>query len=114
MLKKWFSNIDKVLFLWVAAIVINIITFLLLQYKIKPSGQTVALHYNVLVGVDLYGKGTSLYSIPIVGVLLTLVNASMYRGLKNRQPFLSFLAPIVTLFIQLILLLAVLFLIRVN
>ncbi len=114
MIKKWFSNVDKLLFLWAASALVTIITFLLIQYKIKPGNQAVALHYNVLVGVDLYGKGVSLYNIPIVGVLLTLVNGFLYKILKERQPFLSFLSPLINLLIQLILLLSVLFLIQVN
>ncbi len=113
-IRNLFSKFDKLLFLWIVSFILNIITFLLIHYKIGASNRTVALHYNVLVGVDLYGKGTALYNIPLVGFILTVVNIILFNALKNKQFFLAFLSAFMSVVVQIILLLAVLFLIKVN
>ena len=114
MLTNFLSKYDKILFLWLACFTLNIITLLFVHYKINASGPTLALHYNVIFGVDWYGAGRNLYTIPLVGFLVTIVNLFLYRGLKNQQMFLGFLCGLVSLFTQIILLTAVIFLSRVN
>jgi hypothetical protein len=110
----WFENLDKFLFLWLACFVLNSITFLFVHYKIHPTNRTLALHYNVIVGVDWYGAGKNLYNIPLIGFLITLVNVAFFNAVKNRQHFISFLAIFTTFVVQVFLLLAVLFLAKVN
>ena len=111
---NWFKNLDKFLFLWIVCFVINSITFLFIHYKIDPSNRTLALHYNVVVGVDSYGAGKTLYTIPLIGFLITLINVIFFGAIKNRQYFLSFLAIFSSLVVQIFLLVAVLFLAKVN
>jgi hypothetical protein len=118
MINSWVLKIGeyfkKIWFLWVLCLILSIITFLFVYYKISPSEKTLALHYNVLVGVEWYGKGKNIYFIPLVGFLISLVNYIFYKALKNNQNFLSFLTVFVSLCIQIILLVSVLFLARVN
>ena len=114
MFRRWFENLEKILFLWVACFALNIITLLFIHYKIQPSNKTLALHYNILYGVDWYGEGKNLYTIPLVGFLITVVNIILFQALKKRQMFLSFLAGFTSIFVQVILLIAVLFLSKVN
>jgi hypothetical protein len=110
-IKIWFSNIW---FLWTICLVLNIITFLFLYFKIHPGNKTLALHYNVLVGVDWYGKGKNLYFIPAVGAAISAVNFTLYKALKSDEYFLSVLTVFTSLCVQIILLVAVLFLSKVN
>ena len=112
--KYYQAKYDKVLFLWLACFAFNIITLLFVHYKINSSGPTLALHYNVIFGVDWYGAGKNLYTIPLVGFIITIVNLFLYRTLKKQGMFLSFLCGLVSLFVQIILLVAVIFLARVN
>ena len=83
-IKNYFRN---VWFLWALCVALNIITFLFLYFKIHPGQKTLALHYNVLVGVDWYGSGKNLYFIPSVGLAILIVNFVLYRSIKNRQDF---------------------------
>ncbi|HYV33802.1 MAG TPA: hypothetical protein VE973_03060 [Candidatus Limnocylindria bacterium] len=110
-LKSYFTN---VWFLWALCLIFNIITFLFIYFKIHPGNKTLALHYNVLVGVEWYGKGKNLYFIPGVGLLISGVNFVLYRSFKNNEVFLASLTVFVSLSVQLILLGAALFLSRVN
>ena len=115
---SFFSKIGgyfrNIWFLWAICLVLNIITFLTLFFKIHPGSQTLALHYNVLAGVEWYGKGHNLYFIPAVGLVILAVNFFLYRKFADNKYFLSALTVFSSLCAQLILLLAVLMLIRVN
>lgn len=113
-LRKYNQIYKNILFLWSLCIFINIITFLFIYYKIHPGNKTLALHYNVLVGVQWYGKGINLYFIPAIGFLYTLINFFLYRTFKKSNEFLPLIAIFITLFSQIILLSAAVFLSQVN
>ncbi len=110
----FFRKLDKVWFLWLSALIVNIIALLLIIYKIHPGGQILALHYNVVFGVDWYGSGNNLYSIPFIGFAILVMNFILYRALQKQQMFLAFLCSIISLFVELILLVALIFLVKVN
>lgn len=102
------------LFLWIVAIASIIVTFFVIRYKIKPGNSAMALHYTILSGVDVYGRGTTIYQIPIIGLVVVLVNFALYRSLRRSRDFLAFLAALVSVAVGLALLLAVIFLLRVT
>lgn len=102
------------LFLWALCLIFNIITFSFIHYKILPTGNTFALKYNVIVGVEWYGKGYNLYQIPLVGLAIIGLNYLLSRLLKQRSDFLAAMSIFVALAVQGLLLAAVLFLKTVN
>lgn len=110
-IKAWLLNIW---FLWALCLIFNIITFLFIYFKIHPGNKTLALHYNVLVGVQWYGKGKNLYLIPGVGLVISAANFTLYRALRDNKNFLSALTVFVSLCAQVILLAVSLFLSKVN
>lgn len=110
-LKFYLTNIW---FLWGVCLCLNIITFLFILFKIHPGNKTLALHYNVLVGVEWYGKGRNLYFIPGVALLISAVNFVLYKKLKDDEVFLSVLTVFVSICAQIILLLSAFALARVN
>jgi len=109
-----FSKINKFLFLWALCFVINIITLLFIYYKIGPGGKTLALKYNVLEGVENYGKGSQIYYIPLTAFFITAINFVLYNYLKKNENFLLFLTIFASLFIQIVLLAAAISLKAVN
>ncbi len=114
MLNRLLSLFKNVLFLWAICLALNIITFLFIYFKIHPEGKTVALFYNVIVGVEWYGQGKNLYLIPLVGFVISAVNFTLYRTLKGTRVLLPFLAIFISLCVQTILLLAAVSLSTVN
>jgi len=112
--EKIWSNLTNVWFLWSACLIFNIITFLFIFFKIHPGRATLALHYNVLVGVEWYGKGYNLYFIPAVGLAISAVNFVLFKALRDNTKFLSALTIFASLCAQIILLVAALFLAKVN
>jgi len=101
-------------FLWGACLILNIITFFVVYFKIRSANNTFALHTNVLVGVEWYGSGRNLYFIPAIGLVLCGANLMLYRALKNNQNFFSALTVFVSLCVQIILLAAAVYLVSVN
>lgn len=104
----------EIWFLWLLCLISNIITFFIIRYKINPGNRPLALHYNVLVGVDWFGAGKNLYFIPAIGLVIAAANLMLFKTLGKDENFLSFLTAFVSLSIQIILLFAVLFLASIN
>jgi hypothetical protein len=102
------------LFLWIATIVVIIITFLAAYLKIRFAPQTLALHYNVIVGVDVLGSRTKLYQVPLTALVIAFVNFLLVRLLRSQQPFLPLLLAAISLTCALIVLAGMLFLYQVN
>ncbi len=108
-IKQLFS---KIWFLWAVCLLFNIIAFLVIFYKIHPGEKVITLRYNVLAGVQWYGKSRNLYSIPSVGLIIALVNFILYCVLKKTDYFLNSLIIFATLCVQLVLLFSVLLLVK--
>lgn len=114
LVKKFLLSVNKILFLWIASLIFTIITFLLIYYKVSSVEPSVILHYNIITGVDLFGKKISLYKIPLTGLFVFAINYFISRSLKKDKEFLSFLASVLTLIVSSTLLVAVIFLLKVN
>jgi hypothetical protein len=112
---KNYINTRVFLFLWPLSFLFNIITFLIIRYKLGGNSESsMALKYNIISGVEWFGKGQNLYLIPIVGFFIFVINFILFRSLRNAEPFLSILTTSATLVVQIILLFGILFLMRVN
>ncbi len=112
--QKIFRVFENVWFLWIVCLLLNIITFLLVFYKIHPGDRILALRYNILVGVEWYDKGNNLYLIPGAGLAVLSVNFILFKALNKSGRFLSLLALLVTFVVESALLLSILMLARVN
>jgi hypothetical protein len=109
------ENYSKLLlFLWCGSITVVSITFLVIYYGITPGDGQAALHYNVILGVDLFGKGTELYKLPIIGFVITAINWLLAALLKIFDPVFQVVIASSTLVISFVLLLASLLLFTVN
>lgn len=107
----------RIWFLWIVSVLFLSISFLLIYYKIKPQDNPdvpVALHYNVVVGVDLYGNGRNLFLIPLTGLIIFVLNVVVYRLLRRRQRLLAEFVVFATATVSFVLFAATLFLLRVN
>ena len=59
-------------------------------------------------------QGRNLYFIPGIGLAIAAVNFTLYRALKDNRFFLAELTAYVSIFVQIILVIAAMFLARVN
>lgn len=99
---------------WGIAIVLFIITLVAVYFKMRGAPDSVALRYNVIVGVNEIGNKYELLKIPLTGLLIGAVNYSLTRLQKFDRELLPFLAALVSVLINIFLLIAVLFLFRVS
>ncbi|HVY68111.1 MAG TPA: hypothetical protein VHA30_04435 [Patescibacteria group bacterium] len=106
--------LNNILFLWVIALAVNIITFIVIYTQIHPSSATLALHFNVLSGVDIYGSGKEMYYVPATGFLIIVVNFILFRATYEEFRFLGYLSAFSAGAVQIFMLIAVLFLKHIN
>lgn len=91
---------------------INIIVWILLVSKFGFSSELGPLHFNIVYGIDLVDREYFVYQLPIFGILVILLNryfAKIYRG---KQSFFADLLDWSALFVQMLLLLATIALLR--
>lgn len=74
----------------------------------------VPLHYNVYAGTDSYGPWWHIFTIPGFGLVFFLVNMLVARFGIKKNPLLHAFLYGITLFTQIILFIAILFVIALN
>jgi hypothetical protein len=99
---------------WGIAFVLFIVTLIAVYFKMRGAPDTVALRYNVIVGVNEIGNKYELLKIPLTGLVIGGINFLLIRLQKFDRNFLPFLAALVTALVNLFLLIAVLFLFKVS
>ncbi|MEZ4179922.1 MAG: hypothetical protein R3B41_00165 [Candidatus Doudnabacteria bacterium] len=101
-------------YLWMTAGLLFILSLVAVYFKISGSGEVVALRYNIIVGVSKVGDKSLLYRLPATSLMLSVVNFLLSRFNKTEQKILYLLSAMVTVAINLFMLLAIIFLFRVN
>ncbi len=112
--QKILASSGLVSFLWAATIVTIIITFIITYFKARSGLSTVALHYNVIIGVDMLGKSWELFFIPLSSTGIGIINYLVYRFAIPKGDFLGTLTALSSWLVALILCTALLFLFSVN
>lgn len=97
-----------------AAGLINIATWLILLINIKPQTNLIVLHYTVYFGVDLVGGWLEALLIPAFGLVVLLTNLLIAAFFAERYRVASYFFLILTPVIELLLLLAAVFVIIAN
>ncbi len=105
---------NRLLWLWVTSFILFIITLVAVFFKINSAPETIALHYNIIVGVNEVGNKYELLKLPATGLLIGVINFVLARVQKFDKTFLPFLAGLVTVIVNALLLIAALFLFRVS
>ena len=85
-----------------------------MYFKLRGAPSTIALRYNIIVGVNQVGSKYELLKIPLTGLVVAAVNFALIRFQKFDRVFLPFLAALVTALVNAFLLIAVLFLFKVS
>ena len=92
----------------------NIIHWVVLLFKIKPSGQNILLHYNVIYGSDFVEKSSYAYLIPITALLILIVNFFIASRFYKREKTAAYFLVFGTMAVQLVFFAASLVLIVAN
>jgi hypothetical protein len=96
------------------ALLLNIIQWALIYFKLRPDSSNILLHYNVVYGTDLVDRGTLAYLIPGLALIFLLVNFTVGYFMYNREKLASYFLNIASVPVQIIFLVAVVVLILAN
>jgi hypothetical protein len=99
---------------WSIAIVLFIVTLGAVFFKMRNAPDTIALRYNIIIGVNEIGNKYELLKIPLTGLVIGAVNFALIRFQKFDRQFLPLLAAMATVGVNAFLLLSVLFLFKVS
>lgn len=105
---------NRIYILWGVALVFFIVTLVAVYFKINNAPETIALRYNVIVGVNEVGNRYELFKIPLTGLLIIIVNFVLGRVQKFDKSLLPFLASLVAITVNVLLFIAALSLFRVS
>ena len=100
---------DRVIF-WSTALssLIIIILLAVIFFKLRPGSAVTALHYNILIGVDVVNKGWFVYQLPLLAGLLTIYNLVLAKWFHKFEPFASQVLSLSSVLVSAMLLVAAL------
>jgi hypothetical protein len=97
-----------------SALLVNIIHWLLLYFKLNLGGTNILLHYNVVYGPESIGPAVYAYNLPAVALLVLVVNLFLASSFYKKEKLPAYFLGFATLAIQLIFLAAGIVLIVIN
>jgi len=93
---------------------LNLTAWFFLYVNFKPQSQPIILHYNIFFGIDLIGSWFNIYFIPLFALTCGFINFTLSVIIYTRAKILSYLLIHTSSLIQILILLAVIFLIFQN
>jgi len=96
------------------SLLINIVLWLVLVWQTRGLSDLIPLHYNIYFGIDLLGPWYQFFLLPSLGLLFFMVNFIISLMIYSKEKVLSYFLVGTSSFIQLIFLLAAIFIILIN
>lgn len=105
---SWFKNLafwknQENLILGLAGIGLNLFLWVYIGLKIKPTGQLIALHYNVVEGIDWHANWYYVFLAPLFGLIIYLINLFIAIYLFPSKKLAGFMFLAATILVQIIL-----------
>ncbi|MFA6537008.1 MAG: hypothetical protein WCT18_01270 [Patescibacteria group bacterium] len=132
MLIKFYEFLEKIknspvwrrpFLLWpiIATLVLNIGDWLLIYFKFYPlvknlpeNQSSIPLHYNIYLGIDLFGPWTLILLVPLLGLLIAIVNSLLAVLLYNKKEIISYFLIFSTIIIQILFIISTFLTILIN
>ena len=111
---KLYARSQPQFWLFLLAIIINLILWGYLAFNIHPKTEPIFLHYTALFGVDLVGAWYRLYFLPLGGLIIILLNFLLGWRLYQRDLFSGAVLAMVAVLGQIFLALAGIVLVFLN
>lgn len=122
-LEHFFSDMREMFqmprFIWSAILaflfcVLDIILPILRIAPLHIARPFIPLHYNIYFGVDKFGSWIQIFSVPLLGFCLLLLNLIVQTIIFRREKFLAFMIAVATVLIECILLCAMVLIVLLN
>jgi len=69
----------------IASLLINLIIWVVLFVRIKPTQFPIVLHYNIYFGTDLLGHWQQVFALPLIGLIIISINAFLAWLLPQKK-----------------------------
>lgn len=96
------------------SLLLNIASWVWLVWNIGKQDQQIFLHYNVLFGVDLIGNWNKMFNLPISGLFILILNATIGWLFFRNDKFISHIFNAIGLITQIIIFIASSLLVFLN
>jgi hypothetical protein len=112
--QEYFKNVI-VAWLLILSLAANLADWAVLKFLIQPMSTPIILHYNVYFGVDWKGSYPQVFSIPLIGLFLFLVNGLLaLKVYREGEIIASYLLLMAVLMLQISLIVYSLSIILIN
>lgn len=88
------------------AIILNVTLWLVVVFSPPARETIVPLHYNIYFGIDLFAEWQKIYSLPISGAAILVINTLLALTILRREVVLTTFTVVSSILTQLILLAA--------
>ena len=92
----------------------NIGLWLLLFWQVRNFSDLIFLHYNIYFGIDLIGDWRQIFLRPVLAAIFLTINLGVGLLVYDKEKILSYFIVGVSSFIQIIFILAAIFVIIIN
>jgi len=105
----------------IATLILNLSNWLLIYFKFYPLVKnlpedkiSIPLHYNIYLGIDLFGHWTMILIAPAIGTFCLILNTLLASWLYNKKEIISYFLIFSSIFLQIIFLLSTFLTILIN
>lgn len=92
----------------------NIFGWIFLAYFIKPSEYPIPLHYNIYFGIDLIGSYRRIFTLPLIGLFIILMNFVLGFWFYLKDRLVNYILLLTAFTVQIFVLIGVVSLIYIN
>lgn len=96
------------------SLLINLASWAIIYFKLKPGLSNILLHYNAVYGSDLIGPGVYVYTIPAGALIILIINLSIASSFYQKEKLPAYFLAYASIPIQLIFLVAIIVLSVIN
>ena len=83
-------------------------------YSLPEDQSFIPLHYNIYLGVDLFGRWQRIFILPGIGLFIFILNTILALFLYDKKEIISYFLTICSTLVQLFLLIATILTILIN
>lgn len=106
---------------FIIGLFLNLAIWALILFKLRPhiinlpeDKTFIPLHYNIYLGIDLFGPWQKIFNLPIIGGVILILNSLLTSLIYNKKELVSYFLITSSAFIQLILLVATTLIVLIN